>query len=196
MPGNFVVIEGVNGAGKTSTLQAVLGILGKANLSYSKGFSNGSSWDHLIHQHPHSILYYLDLACKTQKKIKPQLARGKVVLQDRYVQTVDSYLPDSEWLHNQVARKLLDHLFLRPDLYIHFTASVGEVVSRLSKSASDAYRLDGVRHPEKNEMREEKYRKIYDELTCPKQVIDTTGRETNDCAQELVKILREELPCW
>jgi len=195
MEGKFIVIEGVNGAGKTTTLNLALSLLECGSRVYSKGFTNSSSWDNFINSYPHSSTYYLDLALKTSNQIKPRLTEGKNVLQDRYVQTVDSFLPDSKWLHNQVLRELFDPFFLKPDLYVHFTASVDEVASRLSQTATDKYRLSLVDNPDKIKRREEEYKKIYNKLYCPKLIIDTTGRLPEDCAQELIQTIRRELKC-
>lgn len=195
MSGKLVVLEGVNGAGKTSILEAAIPELECAGFVYSKGFTNNTPWDSLINTHPHSLTYYVDLAYKTHRQIKPTLAKGKDVLQDRYVQTVDSFLPDSGWVHNQMIRRLFNPFFLVPDLYVHVTASVDEVVSRLAGDACDAYRLGLVQHPERIEQREVKYRELFDRLDCNKHVLDTTGRVAEDCAQELIHVIRRELKC-
>jgi thymidylate kinase len=198
MKGKFIVVEGVNGVGKTTTLMRAvydLSDVSAGSFQYSKGFTQDSNWDSFIHHHPHSFTYYLDLAMKTQTSIRHLLKNGQTIIQDRYVQTVDSYLPDCEWKHNILVRRLFDPLFLKPDLYIHVKADLETIVGRLKMSATDEYRLGLIDHPDRIVMREKKYMDIYDGLTCPKYIVDTTGRSVDDCASEVVEIMRRETRC-
>ncbi|MBN1156405.1 hypothetical protein JXA85_02230 [Candidatus Woesearchaeota archaeon] len=193
MTGKLIVIEGVNGAGKTHSIKHALPML--EGIKYNKGFSSTGLWSHCIHEHPHSLTYYIDLVIRTRTQVIPSLHEGFDVLQDRYVQTVDSFLPDAEYLHNQVFRKLLNPLFLEPNLYIHFTAAAETVAARLTRDRRDEYRTDLASHPELIKRREEKYREIYENLACPKHVIDTTGRSSRECGDELVEIIKREIKC-
>ena len=115
--GKFIVVEGVNGAGKTTVLNQLLPDLSNEEYKYNKGFTLNSRWDRLINSHPHSFTYFLDIAWKTQKQIKPLLRNGKNVIQDRYIQSIDSYLPDCNRIYNQIFRGLMHPAFVRPDLY-------------------------------------------------------------------------------
>ncbi|MFH1174587.1 MAG: hypothetical protein V1725_05605 [archaeon] len=197
MKGTFVIIEGISGVGKTTTVKEATHILDKpdTDIVYSKGFVKDSLWQYIINTYPHSGTYYLDLAVQTALRITPQLRKGKTVVQDRYVQTIDSFFPDCEWTHNRLFRKMLDPLFLKPDVYVHVTADIGEVTQRLSKFVEDDYRSSLVLHPERQVRREAKYREIFAELTCPKYVLDTSGKKPRDCAHELIDILRGERLC-
>ena len=70
---------------------------------------------------------------KTRSRIAPLLTRGVSVLQDRYVQTVDAYVPDGDWAHNKALSRLMSPFFLKPDIYVNLTASVPVLAERLSK---------------------------------------------------------------
>jgi thymidylate kinase len=194
MAGDLVVVEGVNGVGKTTLIRKILPALDDEWV-YCKGFTSDSAWDRFISGHPHSFTYYLDLALKTKNKIRPALEEGMHVIHDRYVQTVDSFLPDADFLHNRMLRQVMDSFFIIPRLYIYVTASVDEVVSRLSKNAPDAYRIGLVNHPELIEMRMERYDAIFDGLDCQKYRLETDHRSVDDCADELIGTIRRDIRC-
>src|SRR3989344_2026295 len=196
MGGKFIVVEGIDGAGKSTLIQTVLSLVDDARVFHSRGFTHDSIWDRVIHSNPRSGLYYLDLAVKTARVIKPRLARGEIVLQDRYIQTVDTFSPDGNWKHNKVIRKILNPLFLKPDLYIQVTASLDEVTQRLSQTDSQEYHAFLLQHPEKMKQREESYNKIMTQMNSPKYVINTTGRTREDSALECIDLVRRELQCW
>jgi thymidylate kinase len=193
--GKLVVFEGVSGVGKTTTLRETMMILETDNVVYNKGFVKDSVWHYLINTYPHSFTYYMDLIVQTGARIIPQLSRGQNVLQDRYYQTVDSFFPDCEWPHNEMFRKMFTPLFVKPDVYIHVKADLDVVTQRLSKFVEDEYRSSLVAHPERQVRREEKYMQIYDGMTCPKYILDTTGKKPQECADELIEILRRERIC-
>ena len=195
MRGRFIIVEGVNGVGKTSTLNKALSTLNGDHFGYSKGFTNNFSWDRFINSRPHSFTYYLDLVYKTAAVIRPTLMQGRHIIQDRYVQTVDSFLPDCESAYNKAFRILFNPLFLEPDLYIHFYAEVDTIAARLRASATDDYRLDLAVNPDKIKERESRYKQIYDTLARPKHVLNTTEKPVEGCANELIDIIRRELKC-
>src|SRR3989344_765422 len=197
MEGKFIVVEGIDGAGKSTLIQTVLAIAGDAKVLHSRGFTHNSIWDETIHSNPHSWLYYVDLAVKTVRMVKPALTRREIVLQDRYVQTVDTFSPDCNWRHNQIIRKVLGPLFLKPDLYVQVTATREEITRRLSQSApQEGYHAFLLQHPEEIEQRENNYRKLLTQMSCPKYVIDTTKRTAEDSGLEFIDLVRRELQCW
>jgi len=199
MRGNFVVFEGVSGSGKTSLIEELIrrdqASLSYSKVSYSKGFERNSFLERLINQHPSSLAYYAYLTLKTFTKIKPKLRQGYVVLQDRYVYSVDSFAPDCYRYHNELFRKLFKLFMLQPDLYIHISASADELVKRLSVNPRDNYRAGLVKNPEKLIQSENNYRAIYQRLGCQKYSLDTTGKSIEQCADELLTIMRWKLKC-
>ena len=183
----FVVVEGVDGAGKSALINCALEL--QPGWMSSRGFMRETRLDAMLHSHPHSAVYYLDMAAKTARQIRPALRDGKTVLQDRYVQTVDSYPPDCDRWYNKAVRQALGPLFLAPDVYVHVTACFDEIVRRLSENP-DGYHASLVKQPSLIEERMQRYQSIFDRLRCPKYVIDTTGRAASDAGRELVDVVR------
>lgn len=196
MDGKFIVVEGIDGAGKSTLIQTVLSMV-STKVLHSRGFTHNSVWDKVIDSHPHSFLYYVNLAMKTAGVVKPALTQGEIVLQDRYVQTVDTFSPDCNWSHNKVIRKVFDPLFLNPDLYVQVTASLDEITRRLSQTnPQEGYHAFLLQHPEEIEQREENYKRILTKMNCPKYFINTTKRTPKDSALEFIDLVRRELQCW
>jgi len=193
MAGKFIVVEGPSASGKSSAIIEALKHLERNKFCYVKGFTKTSRWGELINAHPHSWLYCLDFALKTAMHIKPLLKRGINVLQDRYVQSVDTFPPDCYRMHNRIMRSMLNKYFIQPDLYIHITASLDTLVNRLRQGRRDEYHNKLAKDPEMTIERENNYMRIYALLQCPKYVINTTGRAAEESASELVEIIRREL---
>lgn len=196
--GKFVVIEGVDASGKSSSLQKALSMIDTANIQTVKGFNHTTVWEKCIDRHPHSILYYLDLLQKNYALVQPCLKQGKHVIQDRYKQTVDTYEPDAGFLINRLFRIIADPWFLQPDIYIQFLANIETLLSRLSeenKKQSNPYHLMLINNPNHLERRQQRYREIYNGLQCHKYLIDTSEKTVEESAEKLISIFAKEEIC-
>ena len=191
--GKFIIVEGIDGTGKTSTIKEV--IKNSKRFRYSKGFTFTSKWDNFVHARPNSMLYYTYLLTKTKYNIKPLLNKDLIVLQDRYIQSVDSFMPDCKRLHNRTIRKILSPLFLNPALYIYLTADIEVCINRLKREGNDKYHenyhLELINNVKKLTNRKKEYDKIFDSLQYPKVVIDTTNKNIGDCAQLIIKSIKK-----
>ena len=209
MRGKFITLEGVDGAGKSSVLEDILANYTDTNhdanidttsdtkIIYHKGFNKTSVIGKYINTHPSSILYYLDLAYKSQTYIRSKLKSGYIILQDRYVQSVDSFLPDANYIYNQKFRDLISRFFIKSDLYVYVTVSEEECIKRLKQVNINSLDLADIRYHETlmsdiNRMRNRKkmYDNIYDRHEGYKIIIDTTGKSAKESAQILLNKLK------
>ena len=176
--GRFIVVEGVDGAGKTSVLRALAARPEGRDAVFSAGFTRRSRWDRFIHAHPASFFYFVDLLWKTFRTVRPALRQGRTVFQDRYVQTVDTYFPDAGFRHNRCLRWLLGPLLLKPDLFVLCVVDPAENVRRLraQSPSPDGYHETLVADPERLIARQRAYEQVYAGLACPKACLETTGR--------------------
>lgn len=191
MRGKLIVIEGIDGSGKSTIIAEA--VKQSSKWHHKRGFTHNSPWDSFIHAHPQSILYYLDMAWKTQRILLPLLKRGEIVLQDRYVQTIDSYLPDATYGHNAIMRRILEPSFIRPDAYVFCDVPASTAIRRL-KGKPEEYHDRIAAHPELLEQRREEYQKIYNAIQCKKTVLDTT-RPLQHSVRKLTDIVLEVTAC-
>lgn len=173
--GYFIVAEGVDGTGKTTALRQVARFL-TGSVIYRAGFPRDSRWRRFINRHPSSFAYYLDFVVQTWQ-IKRLVSCGKIVMQDRYIQSVDSFLPDAHYKFNRVVRWLVRPFLLKPDLYLWFTADPAIIQKRLAekcRSAADSYDVLLASDIAKISARDREYRSIFNTSTGPKLLVDTS----------------------
>lgn len=195
MNNNFIIIEGVDGAGKTSMIKAALRLLDNDRIIYASGFNRESVWGRYINENPSSIKYYTDLAIKSQFIIRQKLASGHTILQDRYVQSIDTFLPDADYWRNKIFRRVFSRFFISPGFYVYVTASLDECINRLKSRVYDndnetAYHKNLIADPESIIRRREMYDKIFSSYDCSKAIIDTSHKDIEDSAAELIEKLR------
>jgi len=188
MKGKFVVVEGIEGGGKTSAIEMAINT-SKESLIYSSGFPINSRWDRFVHSHPDSTLYYLYFAMKSPE-IKSRLSQGQTIIQDKYIQAVDSFLPDCRLARNRVARAIMNNLFIKPDIYIYFDLSTEESLRRISLKTGEEHKdyykfLLG--NPQIIEARRKEYDKVFNNMKSSKVRIDVTNRTVEESAQLILE---------
>lgn len=192
MRGIFMVVEGVDGVGKTTTLRWVQELLVSQSVKLVHGFRHQSVWDKFINVYPNSFLYYVHFILQTWLVIFPALRRGEVVLQDRYVQTVDSYLPDAGYLHNRMWRRLFAPLFLKSDLFIYLTASTAKICERLKKGEASDYHAGLIANPQKIINRDQQYKLLLSKILSSVLIIDTTNKSVEESVKEIIQSYEKE----
>ena len=156
--GTLISIEGPEGAGKSSVLEALLPRLEKAGTAYITtrepgGVTIAEKIREVILDPSHTemdpktelLLYIASRRQHLAERVLPALAAGKLVIMDRFIDSSVAYqgfgrgLPvaDIEWL-NQFATD-----GLKPDRTIYFDIAVEEGLARIAKSSSrEVNRLD------------------------------------------------------
>lgn len=192
--GCFIVAEGVDGTGKTTALRTVAALVA-GRVVYRAGFSRDSRWRRFINRHPSSVWYYLDFVLQT-RRIRHLVRNGYIVLQDRYVQSVDSFLPDARYKINRVIRWLIRPFLLKPDLYLWFTAEPSTIQKRLAEKcrvAPDSYDALLAADIVKIRGRAEEYQRIFEDTAAAKLVVDTTSVDPRSVASIIVTHLNHFL---
>lgn len=156
--GTLISIEGPEGAGKSSVLEALLPRLEKAGIAYITtrepgGVTIAEKIREVILDPSHTemdpktelLLYIASRRQHLAERVLPALAAGKLVIMDRFIDSSVAYqgfgrgLPvaDIEWL-NQFATD-----GLKPDRTIYFDIDVEEGLARIAKNSSrEVNRLD------------------------------------------------------
>lgn len=156
--GTLISIEGPEGAGKSSVLEALLPRLEKAGIVYITtrepgGVTIAEKIREVILDPSHTemdpktelLLYIASRRQHLAERVLPALEAGKLVIMDRFIDSSVAYqgfgrgLPvaDIEWL-NQFATD-----GLKPDRTIYFDIDVEEGLARIAKNSSrEVNRLD------------------------------------------------------
>lgn len=189
-PGKFIVLEGIDGSGKTTQAQIIAGKL--PNAVYTKepttgpigqfireGIAGGGNLPPAALQH----LLSADRAVH-EEEVKKLLQEGKTVISDRYLWSSVAYgMADREGTDYTdgevllVAQSILSmyHQFLLPDLTIYLTASIDTVMKRIDEMGKEREMYE---HRDKLEL----IKKGYDWLLTqfPKEFIVVDGERAVD----------------
>ncbi|MFH1585955.1 MAG: hypothetical protein ABIB79_04260 [archaeon] len=186
--GKFIVVEGIEGGGKTSAIKRAIEISDQ-DFFYSSGFPIDSKWDRFVHSHADSTLYYLYFGIKS-RDLRSQLSSGKTVIQDKYVQAVDSFLPDCQWSRNKIARVVFNPLFINPDLYVYFDLTTDESIRRIGLKSGEEHRSYYqylLQHPEVINERRKAYERVFNDMRHPKVKVDVTNKTVEESAQIILE---------
>ena len=156
--GFLVSLEGPEGAGKTSVLEAILPLLEEKNIEFLTtrepgGVLIGEKIREVILDPSHTqmdpktelLLYIASRRQHLVEKVLPALAAGKLVIMDRFIDSSVAYqgfgrgldIEAIDWL-NQFATD-----GLKPDLTLYFDIDVEEGLARIARSESrEVNRLD------------------------------------------------------
>ena len=156
--GTLISIEGPEGAGKSSVLEALLPRLEKAGITYITtrepgGVEIAEKIREVILDPSHTemdpktelLLYIASRRQHLAERVLPALEAGKLVIMDRFIDSSVAYqgfgrglaVADIEWL-NQFATD-----GLKPNRTFYFDIDVEEGLARITKSASrEVNRLD------------------------------------------------------
>jgi len=156
--GFFVCIEGLDKSGKTSQSILLVEALCKKGFDavYTTEPSNGEIGkfirNYILHREDRAspiveaLLFAADRADHVEREIKPMLAKGKVVVSDRYVYSSLTY-QGAAGLNLDWIEEINKHA-LKPDMAIYLNVSVKNLLQRYRKEKSVMERLETQRRVE------------------------------------------------
>lgn len=199
--GKLIVLEGVSGTGKSTIARAIKSYLESEGIKaiYNHGALTytdiGRQFKKQIKNYPHfmsSAYYIADLVQVTVKYIKPWLQQGYYVIQDRYSDSITSFvrgigrLTGSDVDVQPVIRLYQDlGLIEKPDILIFCRAPFEVIQERLSRddTSHDKY----LAHPELIQYVQQEFSNLIRQYKDP--IILDTDRVTN--VHATVRILRQ-----
>lgn len=157
-PGLFITFEGGDGAGKTTQSELLAGWLTDRGYEVVHtrepgGSGLGDSVRNVllhgghVHERAEALLYAADRAQNIAEVVRPALARGAAVVQDRYIDSSLAYqgagrpLPQdevrrlSEWASEGLWPELTVLLDVNPEIAIARRAATGQKADRLEREA-------------------------------------------------------------
>lgn len=188
--GKFIVCEGLDCGGKTTTIKKVIEICCN-NAFYSKGLCSDTPIGKFASRFPSTLLFLIELAYNTHFIIKPMLKNGKIVFQDRYIHSIESYAPSAARVYNRLLITIAKRFLLKPDALVHFTVSENERIKRLMAKPS-AHHEALVRSKGLIDLRENYYLRLFSEFKGKRQIIDTTNCTIEDSCKKLLSMLEKE----
>jgi dTMP kinase len=151
MPGRFIVFEGIDGSGKSTTIQSVAKILENAGqrtvqLREPTEKTDASREIRRILRTVKTIdkkisddlleLFFIDRLWDIQHQIKPAIASGAIVLLDRYFISTAAYQAANAQETEKIVKSYVnDPRILTPDLLVYLNPPVQLAVSRIAARA-------------------------------------------------------------
>ena len=142
------------------------------NFVYSKGIGSNTLIGKISRKLPSTLMFSIELAYNIFTKIKPNLKRNKIVLQDRYDISIKSYVPSVNKEHNKIILKILDTFVIKPDAIIYLHVPLKERIGRLRNKATK-YELILANNPSLIQKREKEYLRWYNNFNGYKININT-----------------------
>lgn len=187
----FVVCEGLDKAGKTSVLKKIVD--SSEDYVYVKGVTSTSFVGRLARKYPSTLTLLVDLAYTTFTRIIPELLKGKTVFQDRYVYSLQAYVPSSERFYNRLLFKLFSPLLLEPDTLVYFTVAREERIRRIEKDSDNIHHKRLIENPELIDLRDKKFHEIYSNFPEKKMMLNTTVKSIEESVDEFYEILEDNI---
>lgn len=188
MRGLLVVCEGLDCSGKTTTIKEILKQNSK-QFVYSKGIGSNTLIGTISRKFPSTLLFFVELVYFIFTKIKPNLKRGKTILQDRYDISIISYVPLTKRGYNQLLIKIFEKFVIKPDAIVYFHLPLNERIKRLEEKGGK-YELMLAKKPSLMTMREKEYSKWYSNFKGPKIKINTKKNNIKQTAQILKEFIK------
>jgi len=188
MKGLLIVFEGLDCSGKTTAINKIIKnnniYSNNKKLIYSKGIGSNILIGKISRKIHTTLIFFIELTYFIYTKIKPNIKKGKIILQDRYDISITSYIPLTNKSYNKFIIMIFKYFIIRPDAIVYFHLPLKERIKRL-KEKGTMYELMLANNPQLINLREEKYIEWYNYFNGPKIKINT--KENN--ISQTVKIL-------
>lgn len=188
MKGILIVCEGLDCSGKTTTINELLRQDSKKKFIYSKGIGSDTIIGKISRKFPSTLMFFVELIYMTFKKIKPNLKKGKIILQDRYDLSITSYVPLTNKWYNKLFIKIFKVFIIKPDALVYFHLPLRERIKRL-KDKGAKYELMLANNPNLILLREKEYLMKYDKFNGLKIKIDTKKNNIEQTAKIFNKFI-------
>ncbi len=189
MRGLLVVCEGLDAAGKTTTIKKFMENKKDNNFLYNKGLGSPTFIGKLAKKFPSTLMFLLDLIYIRYKIIQPALRKNKIILQDRYDFSILSYNIKEEKPLKKKIINFLRRFLLKPDALVYFQVSLEERIKRLKNGRPNKYHALLSKNPNLIKLRENKYLCLYHNFKGNKTKINTTGLRVENAAKLLEKFI-------
>ncbi|MCB1192023.1 MAG: dTMP kinase [Leptospiraceae bacterium] len=155
MKGKFIVVEGIDGSGKTTLVNSVYQKLIKANFPIAK-FSEPTDFPtgFLIRKFLRNEIalskdkqleaFLEDRSISLQNNVYPSLNSGKHVLLDRYFYSTCAYQSDNKYSPSFILNLNLEKGFPLPDLVIYLDISPQAALDRINKRKETKERFESL----------------------------------------------------
>jgi len=173
MKGKLIVCEGLDCSGKTTTINEILNNNeDNKKYTYNKGIGSNTLIGRISRRFPSTLLFFIELIYFTFTKIKPNLKKGKIILQDRYDISIISYVPLTNKWYNKFIVKIFKGFVIKPDAIVYLYLPLKEHIKRLKEKGAK-YELILANNPNLITFRKKEYLKWYEEFNGPKIKINT-----------------------
>jgi thymidylate kinase len=170
--GRFIVF-----AGKTTVIRLLMSKTAARSSLYNKG----TRLDHLECTTTCTLSW--DLIRQAKQIIRPALAQGRTVFQDKYWMTVYSHVPEADRWRNRILKWIVVPRLPVPDFVVYLTVSLEKRLARLKVDAENQYHQELVRNPDLIVARDNRHLKLFELHNGPKLKIDTSESVPGDIAQ-------------
>jgi len=186
MKGKLIVCEGLDCSGKTTTIKEILDE--DSRFIYSKGIGSDALIGKISRKFPSTFIFFTELIYSVFMHIKPNLKKGRILLQDRYDISITSYVPLVGRMYNKFIIKIFKMFIVEPDAVIYFYLPLDERIKRLREKGAK-YELMLADNPDLILIREEEYLKWYNKFKGSKIKINTQENNLQKTAGLLLKFV-------
>ncbi|MBS3094573.1 hypothetical protein J4474_02815 [Candidatus Pacearchaeota archaeon] len=190
MSGKLIVFEGMDCTGKTTTVKKLLNQSGR--FVYNKGIGSEGAIGRFSRKFPSTFMFFLELMYFTFTRIKPELKKEKIILQDRYDISITSYVPVVERLYNKVIVQIFRRFVVKPAAIVYFYLPLNEHLRRL-RQKSAKYELILANNPRLIQLRKKKYSDWYKNFDGQKIKIDTQKNNLEETIWKTRKFIEKIL---